>query len=67
MENWPTAIFKAMADASISVDFINISPDTVTFTVPETAVLEVSSILTSLGCNVEVEKIVPKFLRLELE
>ncbi|TCT26715.1 aspartate kinase [Melghiribacillus thermohalophilus] len=56
MENWPTAIFKAMADASISVDFINISPDTVTFTVPETAVLEVSSILTSLGCNVEVRK-----------
>lgn len=42
-------IFKAMADANISVDFINISPHNVTYTVPNAVAQKAVQILETLG------------------
>lgn len=42
-------VFKAMADANISVDFINISPSGVIYTVPETVAKRAITILETLG------------------
>lgn len=42
-------VFKAMAEADISVDFINISPSGVIYTVPSTATKRVKEILNILG------------------
>src|SRR5699024_11791691 len=42
-------VYKAMAEADISVDFINISPSGVIYTVPSTATKRVKEILNILG------------------
>ncbi|WLV25812.1 aspartate kinase [Aciduricibacillus chroicocephali] len=47
-------IFKAMAEAGISVDFINISPNTVKYTIPEERMKKAVHILETLGFNPEV-------------
>ncbi|MFC0301368.1 aspartate kinase [Virgibacillus soli] len=46
-------VFKAMADAGISVDFINISPTGVVYTVPNTHREKAISILKTLGFESE--------------
>ncbi|WP_284140004.1 MULTISPECIES: aspartate kinase [unclassified Virgibacillus] len=47
-------VFKAMADAGISVDFINISPTGVIYTVPEAFTQKAVHILKTLGYDPEV-------------
>ncbi|GAB4072607.1 aspartate kinase [Barrientosiimonas marina] len=47
-------IFKAMAEAGISVDFINISPTGVVYTVPDTHTEKAVSILKTLGFYPEI-------------
>lgn len=47
-------VFKSMAEAGISVDFINISPMGVIYTVPEALTEEASSILDALGYDFEI-------------
>lgn len=47
-------IFKAMADANISVDFINISPHNVMYTVPNTVTDKAVEILETLGYVPEI-------------
>lgn len=49
-------IFKAMADAGISVDFINISPNEVIYTVPNHLTEKTISVLNTLGLHPEVMK-----------
>ncbi|WP_170007360.1 aspartate kinase [Bacillus fonticola] len=48
-------VFKAMAQAQISVDFINISPNRVTYTVPEEATKSACNVLESLGYSPQIE------------
>lgn len=47
-------VFKAMADAGISVDFINISPTGVVYTVPDVFTKKAVHILKTLGFHPEV-------------
>ncbi|HEX6593951.1 MAG TPA: aspartate kinase [Bacillota bacterium] len=47
-------VFKAMADAGISVDFINISPTGVVYTVPESLTKKAVHILETLGFQPDV-------------
>ncbi|WP_085992364.1 aspartate kinase [Oceanobacillus senegalensis] len=47
-------IFKAMAEAGISVDFINISPAGVVYTVPDTMTNKATHVLETLGYYPEV-------------
>ncbi len=47
-------VFKSMARANISVDFINISPSGVTYTVTDEAADEALSVLTELGYQPEL-------------
>ena len=49
-------VFKAMANASISVDFINISPNGVVYTITEDTTDLAISILKSLGYEPIVER-----------
>src|SRR5699024_1989936 len=49
-------VFKAMAEAGISVDFINISTSGVIYTVPETLVEKAVNILKTLGFRPAVTK-----------
>ncbi|GGA62609.1 aspartate kinase [Ornithinibacillus halotolerans] len=49
-------VFKAMADVGISVDFINISPTGVIYTVPEVQTNRAIKILKSKGFNPNVVK-----------
>ncbi len=49
-------IFKTMADADISVDFINISPTNVIYTVPTEVTEKAVSLLEKQGFNVKVKK-----------
>ncbi|MEI3610874.1 aspartate kinase [Pseudogracilibacillus sp. SO30301A] len=49
-------IFKTMADANISVDFINISPTNVIYTVPTEVTEKAVSLLEKQGFNVKVKK-----------
>ncbi|KGX93120.1 aspartate kinase [Pontibacillus halophilus JSM 076056 = DSM 19796] len=49
-----TDVFKSMAEAGISVDFINISPSGVIYTIPEVAVEKAKSILSGLGYEPEI-------------
>ncbi|MBP1968050.1 aspartate kinase [Virgibacillus natechei] len=47
-------VFKAMAEAGISVDFINISPSSVIYTVPEAFTKKAVDILDVLGFHFEI-------------
>lgn len=47
-------VFKAMAEAGISVDFINISPTGVVYTVPETLTEKAVEILETLGFHPQI-------------
>ncbi|RDW17786.1 aspartate kinase [Oceanobacillus chungangensis] len=47
-------VFKAMAGAGISVDFINMSPTGVIYTIPDYVTNEAVSILESLGFHPEI-------------
>jgi len=49
-------VFKAMAEAGISVDFINISPTGVVYTVPESLTEKAVEILEVLGFHPEITK-----------
>jgi aspartate kinase len=49
-------VFKAMAEAGISVDFINISPSGVVYTVPDTSAKKAIEILDTLGFQAEVTR-----------
>ncbi|WP_010530678.1 aspartate kinase [Lentibacillus jeotgali] len=49
-------VFKAMAEAGISVDFINISPNGVIYTVPDTHTKKAVHILETLGFYPEITK-----------
>jgi len=49
-------IFKAMAEANISVDFINISPTNVVYTVPNSVTKEAVDILETLGYYPEINE-----------
>lgn len=49
-------IFKAMAENEISVDFINISPNAVSFTVSDEAVDKAIEVIERLGYDPNVEK-----------
>lgn len=51
--NRQSEVFKAMADAGISVDFINISPTGVIYTVPEVFTEHALHILQTLGFHAE--------------
>ncbi|WP_428908610.1 aspartate kinase [Niallia sp. Krafla_26] len=50
-----TRVFKAMANEKISVDFINISPNQVVYTVTEEMTNKAVSILNALGYELEIE------------
>lgn len=50
----PSYIFKAMAEAGISVDFINISPSNVVYTVPDHLQKQAVTVLKENGFNPEV-------------
>lgn len=47
-------VFKAMAEANISVDFINISPIGIVYTVPTTSKIKAVTILETLGFQPEI-------------
>ncbi|GAB3066999.1 aspartate kinase [Virgibacillus ainsalahensis] len=49
-------VFKAMAEAGISVDFINISPSGITFTVPDSVTEKAEHILKKLGLYSEITR-----------
>lgn len=49
-------VFRAMADADISVDFINISPDGVLYTIPDESTKRAVNILETLGFQPEITK-----------
>lgn len=49
-------VFKAMAEADISVDFINISPSEVVYTVPNSATEQAVNILKTLGFEPKITK-----------
>lgn len=51
-----SVIFKSMAEANISVDFINISPRMVVYTVPDTHANRAVGILKTLGFEPEITK-----------
>ncbi|WP_227766561.1 aspartate kinase [Zhaonella formicivorans] len=47
-------VFRSLADAGISVDFINVHPKELIFTVKESVAAKAQNILTKLGFNVEL-------------
>ncbi|WP_138414737.1 aspartate kinase [Aquibacillus sediminis] len=49
-------VFKAMAEAGISIDFINISPTGVIYTIPETFTNQAVALLQALGLQPELTK-----------
>ncbi|KQL54583.1 aspartate kinase [Heyndrickxia shackletonii] len=49
-------VFKAMANENISVDFINISPTGVVYTVAEDAIEKAASVLQKMGHRPEIER-----------
>lgn len=51
-----SGVFKAMAEAGISVDFINISPSEVVYTVESKLSDEAMTILETLGYHLEITK-----------
>ncbi|MBS4203730.1 aspartate kinase [Lederbergia citrea] len=54
--NLQSEVFKAMANENISVDFINISPNSVVYTVPEAAVEKAITVLRKQGYEPSVER-----------
>ncbi|RHW36386.1 aspartate kinase [Neobacillus notoginsengisoli] len=54
--NLQSEVFKAMANEKISVDFINISPNGVVYTVSEDSADKAISVLNSLGHEPSVER-----------
>lgn len=54
--NLVTDVFKAMANEHISVDFINISPHNVIYTVPDSLVDKAIGILKGMGYKPKVER-----------
>jgi aspartate kinase len=54
--NLQSEVFKAMANDNISVDFINISPTGVVYTVAEDAVEKAAAVLKQLGHTPEIER-----------
>ncbi|MDQ0156760.1 aspartate kinase [Robertmurraya andreesenii] len=54
--NLQSEVFKSMANEKISVDFINISPNGVVYTVTEEMTDRAEEILTSLGYEPELER-----------
>lgn len=54
--NLEVEVFKAMANEQISVDFINISPNNVVYTVSDHVAEKARKILQSLGYEPEIEK-----------
>ncbi|MUK89860.1 aspartate kinase [Ornithinibacillus sp. L9] len=51
---YQSEVFKSMADAGISVDFINISPSGVVYTVPNTLAQKAVEVLEMLGFQPEI-------------
>ena len=49
-------VFKAMADAGISIDFINISPTGIIYTVPDSSTEKAIDILNTLGFQPSLHK-----------
>src|SRR5690606_12252568 len=54
--NIQSDVFKAMANENISVDFINISPNGVVYTVPDEAIDKATTILEAAGYQPIVER-----------
>ncbi|VEF48356.1 aspartate kinase [Bacillus freudenreichii] len=54
--NFQSEVFKAMANANISVDFINISPTGVVYTIPEDTVERAVAELNKVGYEPVVER-----------
>lgn len=54
--NLQTEVFKSMANEKISVDFINISPNGVVYTVTDEMTEKAESILKNLGYEPEIER-----------
>ena len=54
--NLQSEVFKAMANENISVDFINISPNGVVYTVSEHMTASAISVLNSLGHDPQIER-----------
>lgn len=54
--NLQSEVFKAMANENISVDFINISPSGVVYTVNESVCERAVEVLTNLGYEPDVER-----------
>lgn len=54
--NFQSEVFKAMANANISVDFINISPTGVVYTIPEDTVERAVAELNAVGYDPVVEQ-----------
>lgn len=54
--NLQSEVFKAMANEGISVDFINISPNGVTYTVPESTIEKAIAVLKNNGYDPLVER-----------
>ncbi len=54
--NFQSEVFKAMANANISVDFINISPTGVVYTIPEDTVERAVAELNAVGYDPIVEQ-----------
>ncbi len=52
--NWQENVFKAMAKAQISVDFINMNPHDVVYTVKENEVDKAIKVLSEIDCTPEV-------------
>lgn len=54
MHRLQSEVFKEMAEAGISVDFINISPTELLFTIPKAYTQSASDLITSLGFHPQV-------------
>lgn len=54
--HFQSEVFKAMANKQISVDFINISPNDVVYTVPENTIDRAVEVLNQHGYEPEVER-----------
>lgn len=55
-ENIQLSVFKAMKDNQISVDFINVYPKGVTYTVSEANTGEAVEVLKKMGCNYSIRE-----------
>ena len=56
LDDLHSKVFKAMAEHRISVDFINISPKNVVYTVPDHLTETAVDVLTKMGLEPEVER-----------